>query len=188
MLAYETKAHLDSSTYKTCEKYAGRTLEHRKKIEQKVVKFYPAQLVRSEADGRRAISRASYSNDVVVWMALDLFRHWFSSALLEKLNHVAPDGGYWMYNTMARGIETYLGQEDLHQFHERFPMSTKGQTVMRSHLGDIKRAVGGIVGPLLKNESQLDLEKHEVKYLTCAKPKRTDAPWLKEAKDLDMEG
>lgn len=53
--------------------------------EQKIMTFYPPQLQRQAVTGRADrddIGRQSYSTDIFHWMALSLFRHWFSQAII----------------------------------------------------------------------------------------------------------
>lgn len=53
--------------------------------EQKIMTFYPPQLQRQSVTGRADrddIGRQSYSTDIFHWMALSLYRHWFSQAII----------------------------------------------------------------------------------------------------------
>lgn len=54
-------------------------------VEQVLVTTYPANMERSTVTGRADrdnISKASYSNDIMSWMALSLFRQWLMQALV----------------------------------------------------------------------------------------------------------
>lgn len=56
-------------------------------------------------------------------------------------------------------------------------MSTKGQKVLQNNLDIIKAGVTKIVTPLMKNESQLDITKFPVKWLTCTVVNGADYLW-----------
>lgn len=56
-------------------------------------------------------------------------------------------------------------------------MSTKGQKVLQNNLDIIKAGVTKVVTPLMKNESQLDITKFPVKWLTCTIVNGADYLW-----------
>lgn len=56
-------------------------------------------------------------------------------------------------------------------------MSTKGQKVLQNNLDIIKAGVTQLVTPLMKNESQLDITKYPVKWLTCTTVNGADYLW-----------
>ena len=52
--------------------------------EQSIASYYPSHLYRRSATGRADhddIGRKSYSNDIMAWMSLSLFRHWFAQQI-----------------------------------------------------------------------------------------------------------
>ena len=53
-------------------------------VEQNITSYYPPQLHRQSVTGRADtddIGRKSYANDIMCWMALSLFRHWFGQQM-----------------------------------------------------------------------------------------------------------
>jgi len=53
-------------------------------VDQQINSYYPPNLHRQAATGRADrddIGRKSYSNDIISWMALSLYRHWFGQQL-----------------------------------------------------------------------------------------------------------
>jgi hypothetical protein len=164
-----TKDTLDPKVHDLCN-FKAIELDNRKMmIECRILKFYPANLGREVGAPSQSISRMSYSNDIMDWMALDVFRHWFSAALALKRNRFAPDGGYWLYKKLAEGGDAYLSKQELKSFHERFPMSTRGERVFEEHVNTLKAGLRPCVADLMPNESQLDCERFPVDYLTCVK-------------------
>lgn len=56
-------------------------------------------------------------------------------------------------------------------------MSSKGQKVLQNNIDIIKAGVTQIVTPLMKNESQLDITRFPVKWLTCTIVNGADYLW-----------
>lgn len=56
-------------------------------------------------------------------------------------------------------------------------MSGKGQKVLQNNVDIIKAGITKIVTPLMKNESQLDITKFPVKWLTCTIVNGADYLW-----------
>ncbi|KAF1985422.1 hypothetical protein K402DRAFT_432548 [Aulographum hederae CBS 113979] len=178
MLKPVQKKGLHASVYKLCARKHNELYDIKMKVDSIIYKYYPPQLSKNEDNGTKTIQRASYANDIFVWIALDIFRHWFGKAVISKNHRDAEDGGYWFYNCIGKNYDKYLTMDDLNLFHNRFPMSPKGKTVVRSFLQDIKIAVKPKCEQLLKNESSLDVDKFTVDWLTCIKLGKRDAPWL----------
>jgi hypothetical protein len=181
-----TKDSLDPCARALCEAKVVE-LDHLKTmVECRILKFYPARMGREVGAPPRSISRMSYSNDIMDWMALGVFRHWFSSALALRRNRFAPDGGFWLYKKLAEGGNTYLSRQELRSFHERFPMSTRGEHVLKEHVDTLKAGIRPLVTELMHNESQLDCERFPVNYLTCVKIEKDKVQKMWEDKEDDM--
>lgn len=89
-------------------------------IELRIFGHYPGDIQR--AQDSKNIGRASYSNDIISWMALSLFRHWMGQTVCNDQNHHAPDGGYAFYKQLKEGGQSYLDKDTVAAFHHYFPM------------------------------------------------------------------
>ncbi|KAK5110596.1 hypothetical protein LTR85_000973 [Meristemomyces frigidus] len=146
--------------------------------EMKILSFYPTHLQREKTVGRAdkdSIGRASYANDVMSWIALVVLRHFFSQNLCGDNTHNAEDMGYEMVQTIMAGGDTYLNKPMLDQFHNLFPMSRKGASVVEAKLDDMKEFIKTF--DLAKNESQLDTRLYPVKHFTWTTVNIEDYPW-----------
>jgi hypothetical protein len=181
-----TKNALDKNVRKLCENKAEELDAHKLQVECCILKFYPQNMSRQVGGPPKSISRTSYSNDIIDWMALGVFRHWFSSALALNRNRVAADGGYWLYKKLAEGGNSYLSKQELKSFHERFPMSTRGEHVLEVHVDNLKAGIRPLVADLMRNQSQLDCERFPVDYLTCVKVDKDTAQEMWRDKKTDM--
>lgn len=128
--------------------------------EQKIMTFYPPQLQRQSVTGRADrddIGRQSYSTDIFHWMALSLYRHWFSQAIINVCyrhskqalkrictnqdqgeTHLRRAGSRTIYERIHEGGMAYLDRDSVASFHELFPMSLKGRNVVFGYLEAIK--------------------------------------------------
>jgi hypothetical protein len=170
----EMKEGLDPKVRELCQNKHDKLDEDKKKIECQVLKYYPPVLTREIGAPPNKISRMSYSNDIMQWMTLSLFRHWFASALALDRHRHAKDGGFWLYSKLAAGGLEYLAKSELKSYHEKFPMSTRGEHVLEEHVEKLKEDIKALVKPLMKNESQLDCERFPVDYTTCVKVSRDE--------------
>ncbi|QDS69590.1 hypothetical protein FKW77_008416 [Venturia effusa] len=168
------KGNLDPKVRELCQKKHEELQQFKKTIECKVLKFYPLCIQREVGAPPSQISRMSYSNDIMQWMTLCLFRHWFATCLALDRHRHSEDGGYWLYSRLAKGGPAYLGKTELKSYHEKFPMSTRGENVLEGHMEELKKLIVPLVKPLMKNESQLDCERFPVDYTTCIKVTRDD--------------
>jgi hypothetical protein len=82
-----------------------------------------------------------------------------------------------MYTRLFNGGKSYLTRDIQSSFHQHFPMSNRAQGVIENNLDIMKAGIVKIVTPLMKNESQLDITKTPVKWLTCIKVKGADYLW-----------
>lgn len=170
----EMKEILDPKVRELCQKKHDKLDADKQRIECHVLKYYSPVLTREIGAPPSKISRMSYSNDIMQWMSLSLFRHWFASALALDRHRHAKDGGYWLYSRLAAGGPAYLSKVELKSYHEKFPMSTRGENVLEEHVEQLKNNIKALVRPLMKNESQLDCERFPVDYTTCIKITREE--------------
>jgi hypothetical protein len=170
----DMKESLDPRVRELCQKKHNKLDADKQKIECNVLKYYPPNITRGIGAPPAKISRMNYSNDIMTWMALGVFRHWFASALALDRHRHAKDGGYWLYSKLAAGGPAYLAKGELKSFHEKFPMSTRGENVLEEHVERFKNDIKAVVKPLMKNESQLDCERYPVDYTTCVKITREE--------------
>ena len=111
---------------------------------RKVLSYYPPSMQRTLTLGLADIDhigRSSYSNDIMSWMALTVFRHYISQHVANDQTHHADDMGYALISVMGQGGDQYLDKGALNSFHQLFPMSNRGAAVVESKLADIKEEV-----------------------------------------------
>jgi hypothetical protein len=174
----EQIASLDPIVRKLCEEKHHHLQMRLTHIECRVVKFYPNEITRPVGAPPREISRMSYANDIYTWMALNLHRHWFTSVILVDQHRHAADGGYWLYSRLAKGGDAYLEKTEVNKFHDKFPMSTRGEHVLDQTLNRVKEAIRPIVSELMVSEANLDQERFPVEYLTCIVVKKQEVQQL----------
>lgn len=152
-----------------------------KTLEKSIASLYPGDMLTPSIE--LPIKREEYCKDILVWMALSFFRHWFGQRLASDKGHVCEDAGYSLYRQLGSAGEAYMDKQVINQFHNNAPMTKKAMNVLENHLLEIKECVKGIVEKkgILKNKSQLDLSKNPVNYLTCTDFQGDDLPWLNDA-------
>ncbi|KAF2660345.1 hypothetical protein K491DRAFT_79558 [Lophiostoma macrostomum CBS 122681] len=157
-----------------------------KKLEFALSSLYPGDMATPSMDF--PIKREEYSKDILVWMALAFFRHWFGQKIISEKGALAPDSGFELYGQIGRAGEAYMDKTVLNQFHKKFPMTKKAMNVLENHLLEIKECMKGIVDrhAVLKSNCLLDTHRFPVDYLTCAIVDRGDLPWV-AGKDGDGE-
>jgi hypothetical protein len=85
------------------------------------------------------VSRASYGNDIMMWIAVCIFRHWMCDLMASNRTHHAADCGWAFIDAVCKGGDTYLGREMLQRsFHTRFPMTGKGMACIEHRLAEVK--------------------------------------------------
>jgi hypothetical protein len=176
----DAKANLAAPIRDLCEHKHEELTQLKNKIESAIIRYYPPQMKRDPQETSSTFNRQSYANDIMGWMAITLFKHWFSSALVNDRGRHGTDGGFWLYTAIGQGGHAYLNETEILAFHAKFPMSSKGSAVFRDHLLDIKDDVRKIVAPLLENHSQLEPAEQGIKYLTCTLVKKEELPWFVE--------
>lgn len=145
-------------------------------VEVRALGHYPSSVQRSV---EQSVGRMTYQNNIYMWMAISLFRHWFSQSIVEQRNLTSEDGGALFYRQLAAGGQAYLDRKALEGFHQYFPMSAKGAAVFTNHLTKYKDEIRHFVADLMVNRAQLDTDKHPLPYLTSLQVEREDMPWIK---------
>ncbi|KAI9667138.1 MAG: hypothetical protein M1831_001315 [Alyxoria varia] len=141
-------------------------------------------LVAKRNRGLVPTKRVYHSQNILHWLALNLFRHWFGQHLATDHARTSPDGGYKFYHHLAEGGESYLDHCAREEYLQHFPISKKSRTQFDAALNEIKEDLKPYVAELVKNNSMLDVRTTEVSYLTCAKPGKQHIPWLNEAEEI----
>lgn len=162
------------------EKYHRQLLTVCKNLELGVMSLYPGEM-RLPVDDL-PIKREAYAKDILVWMALTFFRHWIGQRLIMEKGRHSLDCGYELYKQIGTAGEAYMDKSVINQFHTKFPMTKKAMNVLENHLLEIKECMKGVVDQhkILKSNTQLDVHRFPVNYLTCIDFKREDFPWLKD--------
>jgi hypothetical protein len=162
------------------EKYHRALIAQCKNLELGVMSLYPGEMKTPAKD--LPIKREAYAKDILVWMALTFFRHWICQRLILEKGRHALDCGYELYKAIGTAGESYMDKSVINQFHTKFPMTKKAMNVLENHLLEIKECMKGVVDThqILKSNTQLDINRFPVKYLTCVDFKNTDLPWMKE--------
>lgn len=180
MLDGEVRDALPKEVYRLCET-KWRELELVKRaVEIRIAGHYPSSLSPKPEDKPQ---RSAYANDIYMWMALSLFRHYLSQSGNDCKNRMAEDGGYAWYKTFAKGGQAYLHREDMLEFHRLFPMSSKACGVLEARMIVLKDEVKEFVKDLMVNRTHIDpeeLEGVENPWLTCVEVKTEDLPWNEE--------
>ncbi|KAI9811970.1 MAG: hypothetical protein M1832_000634 [Thelocarpon impressellum] len=177
-MSMEERGKLDKEVAEVCRAKHEQLQLVRQSVEIRLLGHYPSLVQRDTAE---APGRTTYSGDIYMWMAIGLFRHWFSQSICEERGRAAKDGGTTLYRQIATAGYAYLDRKALHGFHQYFPMTIKGAACLENNLSAYKEELKQFVSPLLLNRSQLQPEKEAVPYLTCCKVEREDIPWLSRA-------
>jgi hypothetical protein len=159
-----------------------------KKLEFALASLYPGDMATPCMDF--PIKREEYSKDILVWMALSFFRHWFTQKIISEKGALAADGGFELYVQIGKAGEAYMDKTVINQFHKKFPMTKKAMNVLENHLLEIKECMKGIVDRhgVLQSRCLLDTHRFPVDYLTCAVVGREDLPWHVEEEEEDGGG
>lgn len=151
-----------------------------KKSVSLMLSYYPTGLQRVKRTSlvdKEENSRNSYSNDILHWMALTIFRQWLGHEVGDDSTHNAHDMGHDFMKLIRRGDDAYLVANDLDSWHTFFPMSTRSRSVIKAKLDDIKEYVKRWTSGFFANRSKLDVAKYGLDYFTCAKFKNEQYPW-----------
>lgn len=171
-----------------CKKLHKGIVTKGKKLELALASLYPGGM--AKPSDNIPIKREEYSSEILIWMALTFFRHWFAQRIIMERGSAGDDSGYELYYQISCGGEAYMDKDVLNQLHRKFPMTKKAMNVVENHLSEIKEVMKGVVEAhgILKNNSMLDIKNYPVSYLTCAEVKKEDMPWLSTAKEERTKG
>ncbi|KAF1970952.1 hypothetical protein BU23DRAFT_537123 [Bimuria novae-zelandiae CBS 107.79] len=160
------------------EKYHQRLVQKSRALENKLMSHYPGDMAMPKED--IPIKREEYAKDILVWMALTWFRHWFGQRIIAGKGYFADDGGYALYKAIGAGGDAYMDKAILTQFHGMFPITKKALNVLENHLLEIKECMAEWVqkSNLLKSNCQLNVQMYPVEYITCVEFENGDFPWL----------
>jgi hypothetical protein len=111
------------------------------------------------------------------WLGLTVWRHWLAQQVCADRTHHDDDMGYAFFSAIGKAGEAYLDRNQLSQFHEFFPMSLKGASVMENRVSELKTEGQRMVEPVLRNVSYLDVERFPAGHLTCTWVGPEDYPW-----------
>lgn len=161
-------------------KYHPELIGKVKALEVGVLSHYPEAMRLPSED--RPVKRESYAKDILVWMALTFFRHWFSQRLVMGKGRDAPDCGYGLFAVLGVGGDAYMDKSITNQFHAHFPITKKAMNVLENRLHEFKECIKKVVddSKLLHSQCQLDVHRFPVNYFTCTEFDRKDFPWLQE--------
>lgn len=158
------------------------------RTQSNLLSYYPEALQRTKTVGRAdrdSIGRASYANDIMQWMGLTVWRHWISQQVCNDNTHNAPDLGFEFFRLVHKAGEAYLDRNQLRQFHEYFPMSLKGESVMENRISELKQDGHDMVKKVLENYSYLDVERYPAGHMTCTWVGPDDYPWERAARQRE---
>jgi len=189
---FTTLDSLDHSIRDLIDKKYDALIKATKEVQSRIAAYYPAELRRTAVTGRvdrDPIGRKDYSNDIFTWMALSLFRHWYTLAIIHGKTHDATDMGYSIYKNIAEGGHAYLDRNMTSQFHTLFPMSSKAQAVVHTKLDGVKEDMKIFVEPVLKVCCHLDVVRYDVKWFTCVEVHEDEFPFdMDEDEDVAVGG
>lgn len=126
------------------EKKAQLLLSAVKTAQLNILSYYPSQICRERTHDRAGldnITRSSYGNDIMSWIALVAFRHYAAQGAVVDQTHRAEDMGYEYMHKIRQGGEQYLSKKEMAGFHGFFPMSGKGEVVVENRLMEVKEGV-----------------------------------------------
>ncbi|ORX96843.1 hypothetical protein BCR34DRAFT_497416 [Clohesyomyces aquaticus] len=181
----EDRDALDAGVRAVVEKHHRILTKKRQGVESRLASCYPGNM---SAPGEfRPIKREEYAKDILVWIALSFFRHWFAQQIIIGKGGAGPDGGFGLYTMIVKGGDQYMEKPIMNEFHERFPLTKKAMNVLENHLAEMKVAFKDLVqrSRILESLCQLDTHKFPVGYLTCVELDRDDYPWNREVGDED---
>lgn len=145
-----------------------------------LLSYYPESLQRTKTVGRAdrdSIGRASYANDIMQWIGLTIWRHWMAQQVTSDMTHHSEDMGWAFFRLISKAGEAYLDRNQLRQFHEYFPMSPKGESVVENRISELKQDGQGMVDKVLDNQAFLDVDKFPAGHMTCTWVGPEDYPW-----------
>ena len=145
-------------------------------IEMRILGHYPEVLTRNVHDKP---GRGAYSTEIYLWMALCFFRQWYAQAINDERTRHAEDGGFMFFKTLEMGGDAYLTHEDMRNFHQYFPMSSKACHILENNVKIIKDDMKYFVAEFFVNRTSIDPATFKLEWLTCCVVEKEDFPWEK---------
>lgn len=147
--------------------------------ERHLLEYYPSRMVHKEDQEAYVPGRATYANDIYLWMALTLFRQYVGSSYAMNYHHRAADGGLAFYRTLGTAEATYIRKNTLEAFHRSFDMSSKGKACLQQAIDAIKSDIKPCLSKLLVDRSQATRSPNapRLKHLTCTEIADVELPW-----------
>ncbi|KAF1994273.1 hypothetical protein P154DRAFT_586523 [Amniculicola lignicola CBS 123094] len=178
--------HVDKDVEGLCTTLHKRIVVETRRFEMLIMTHYPAGM--AQPVDQLPIKREEYSRDILVWMALAWFRHWFGQQIISGQGAFSSDGGYKLFSVIAAGGDAYLDKALLNQFHNKFPLTKKALNVTENHLLEIKECMKQLVlnSGLMDSKCQLDVRRYPCDYFTCVKVGRGELPWVKSGEMMEM--
>jgi hypothetical protein len=171
---------LSSRLRTLCESKHKALLDKQEETEQWLASYTPTHLQHNFNITATVndIGRNVYGAEVFDWMALALWRTWYSFALLRSKHSAGPDGGMTLYNNVL-SMST-VGRDELAEFHHVHQMTSRGMHRFADRVDELKSALTRIVKPLMKSNLTLDLSRAEERpnYLLCSEFNKDDITWL----------
>lgn len=132
-----------------------------------------------------SVKSQSYAHDIISWMALNHYRHFFAQMTITDAGAHALDGGAKFYRALYAAGDAYLDRRSTESFCTRFPLSSKSRDLFEQQLAMLKEAVRGYVADIVKCQLVMNLEQAKqagitMEYLTSAVIKTSDLPWIKK--------
>ncbi|KAF2807229.1 uncharacterized protein BDZ99DRAFT_536533 [Mytilinidion resinicola] len=181
------KSALGKDVKRVCLKHADHLSRQRRALELQMGVMYPGGI--THPPNAAPVKRDTYAADIMMWMAVCLFRQWLMQQIIQDKTFRAKDGGYALYKQLSEAGDKYLSRQTIAPFFRNFPMTKKGQNVFENHLLELKEVVKGSVAKsgLLESESALDTGKFKVPWLTCTVVDKADFPWVKKGPILGQK-
>lgn len=159
-----------------------------------------------------SVRSTTYAKDILAWMALTLFRHWFGQYITTlSTGGSSLDGGWQFYNAIHRGGEAYLEFDSVEDFVQWFPLSARGRRDFETQIDRIKEELRSYTHAIMTSRLTLDLEKAadvvrasnksvdvlfgpqsgvylerrrrlRLEYLVCTQVHREELPWNRRPK------
>jgi hypothetical protein len=177
------KKDMDPRLRAVCERKAAELYRIKGAAEMRVAGHIPSDCWRRT--DRNPISRASYSSDVYMWMAIAIHHQWFHQVVgIERRGRDGIDGGAMLYKALHEGGPSHLNAQDYINFHNLCPMSQKARTILYDKVRQIKWEVRTYVKTLMQNKTQLELDSGDpIGHLLCTKVTAADQPWNSDDDD-----
>lgn len=177
-LSEQARNGLKDEIRSLCQRKYDELHDRKRTLEVGIAAYYPGMLQRQPEINPGPSSDGS---DIYVWMAIAIFRHWFTQAICEGRGRQAKDGGASLYRTLAAAGVDYLDRDDIDQFRSVFPMTDEGAACLDAALFNVKEGVKSMVAEFIEDRTLITPKRKQMPYLTCCEVTREDLPWKQQA-------